>query len=332
MSNNEVKFISTDSSTYNKLGSTIDENSIYFLTDTSEIYKGSNLYSSNIIDVSKTGFKIKIDNSIKNTLDNIHIYGFSYLKQTTSFYEVDKETYDENDELLSSENDVDYIEDSSAEIVSAGESENLKLIIQDSNGETTILENLDENKIVLRGIEVDSDSYYNYSYNNRYFVTDEIDLKEGCIISRIGYINSYNISKDKITTKYISSTGDLREGAEVIYVLEDFTKSYVDFNDIFIDEAKTINEISNITIKDYTENVKNIFSTNQYCFMQIDYQTSLPLQINEVLKAINDINISNYILENLEKKIDDSNIIEKDTTLDNYIGNFQEIMNESEVD
>jgi hypothetical protein len=48
-------------------------------------------------------------------------------------------------------------------------------------------------------------------------IKDEIDFAKEIIIQRLGHIESYN--GETITTEYISSTGELSTGAEVVYIL-----------------------------------------------------------------------------------------------------------------
>lgn len=50
-------------------------------------------------------------------------------------------------------------------------------------------------------------------------VQDELDISNKKEIHRIGYIESY--TDEEITTDYISTTGELSEGASVIYVLDE---------------------------------------------------------------------------------------------------------------
>lgn len=68
----------------------------------------------------------------------------------------------------------------------------------------------------LLGIPVTSGGNYTDA-NNQQWICDEIDFERGMYVQRCGTISSYD--GESIDTPYISSTGELSTGAEVIYAL-----------------------------------------------------------------------------------------------------------------
>jgi hypothetical protein len=72
----------------------------------------------------------------------------------------------------------------------------------------------------LKGIPSHASSTPTYiDENGQKWICDTIDFTTGEYTQRIGYINSYN--GESITTDYMSSTGELTTGAEVVYVLKE---------------------------------------------------------------------------------------------------------------
>ena len=70
----------------------------------------------------------------------------------------------------------------------------------------------------LYGIPVSNGGNYT-DENGQQWICDEVDVIEKVMIQRIGYIYSYD--GEEITTPYISTTGELSDGAAVIYVLDE---------------------------------------------------------------------------------------------------------------
>ncbi len=69
----------------------------------------------------------------------------------------------------------------------------------------------------LKGIPVTSGGNYSDA-NNQQWICDEVDFERGVYVQRISKIQTYN--GEIITTPYMSTTGELSNGATVVYVLE----------------------------------------------------------------------------------------------------------------
>lgn len=74
----------------------------------------------------------------------------------------------------------------------------------------------------LRGVPVSEDGDY-VDENGQHWICDEVDLVCHELTQRVGYIAEYN--GETITTPYLSSTGELSTGAEVVYVLKESIKT-----------------------------------------------------------------------------------------------------------
>lgn len=68
----------------------------------------------------------------------------------------------------------------------------------------------------LAGIPVTSGGNYTDS-NGQQWICDEVDFARGVYVQRVGRINSY--AGEEVATAYISSTGELSDGAAVLYAL-----------------------------------------------------------------------------------------------------------------
>lgn len=76
----------------------------------------------------------------------------------------------------------------------------------------------------LCGIPVDGEG--TYALDGQSWLADEIDLARDMIIRRCGVIDSY--ANEVIPGAYLSSTGDLSEGAQVVYTLDAPEESPID--------------------------------------------------------------------------------------------------------
>ena len=103
------------------------------------------------------------------------------------------------------------------EITSCGENGTINLEIAGDNAEPQTLTIITLNG--LPGIKVNSGGNYT-DENGQQWICDEINSTER--IQRIGRIDSYN--NEPIDTEYMSSTGELSVGANVIYALKNQSK------------------------------------------------------------------------------------------------------------
>lgn len=99
-------------------------------------------------------------------------------------------------------------------INSIGDSGSIDVVVSDNNGNSQTLTINTPN--VLCGIPVDTGGNYTDSTGQQW-ICDEIDFERGMYVQRIGKIVSYN--GEKLSTKYMSTTGKLTTGASVIYIL-----------------------------------------------------------------------------------------------------------------
>ena len=100
-------------------------------------------------------------------------------------------------------------------INSIGDSGSIDVVVSDSNGNSQTLTINTPNG--LCGIPVNTGGNYT-DESGQQWICDEIDFERGVYIQRIGKILSYNA--EVITTKYMSTTGELTSEATVIYILQ----------------------------------------------------------------------------------------------------------------
>lgn len=80
----------------------------------------------------------------------------------------------------------------------------------------------------LRGVPVTSNG--NITIDKQKYLSDYIDVKSGKLIRNVGIIESYN--GEEITTDYLSTTGELSEGATVLYALQNSIEEDLQAEDV----------------------------------------------------------------------------------------------------
>ena len=138
------------------------------------------------------------------------------------------------------------------EITSCGENGTINLEIAGDNAEPQTLTIITPNG--LPGIKVNSGGNYT-DENGQQWICDEINSTER--IQRIGRIDSYN--NEPIDTEYVSSTGELSAGANVIYVLKEPIKT-------------PLSEEEKISIKKlHTNHPETLISNDENADMELTY-------------------------------------------------------------
>lgn len=129
----------------------------------------------------------------------------------------------------------------------------------------------------FRGIPVDVGGTYTDN-NGQQWICDEINFGRKVYVQRIGYIKSY--LAEEINTPYMSSTGELSEGAMVIYVLDEPIET-----PLTEQEIESINNLHSNYLDTVVANNSNIDMKAQYV---ADTKTYIDNKFAELRQAIED--------------------------------------------
>ena len=113
----------------------------------------------------------------------------------------------------------------------------------------------------LPGIPVTSGGNYT-DENGHQWVCDEVDLERGVYVKRIGVIDSYNA--EEITTKFMSTTGQLSTGARILYVEHEVVETPLTETEIAAYKALHTNYPNTVVISEADMEVKYAADTKLY--------------------------------------------------------------------
>lgn len=136
----------------------------------------------------------------------------------------------------------------------------------------------------LPGIPVSSGGNYT-DENGQQWICDEIDLERGVYVQRAGKIDSY--SGETVTGAYMSSTGGLTDGAEVIYPLAAPIETALDASVIAAYQAMHTNKLITTVYNDAGAGMRLAYAADTKTYVDNQHD-SLASNLEQMASALNE--------------------------------------------